>query len=107
MKLFQKRNWRIEGNRKYLKGDYHSAISLYSKAIDESGANYEAFFNRGMAFHDLGMFHKAIDDFTKALSLNSTFSEAFKNRALSYYSLNESKKALEDYNMATRLAGAS
>ena len=107
MHLFQKKNWRVEGNKKYLKGDYHSAINLYSKAIAENTSNFKAFFNRGMAFHDLGMFRKAIADFTVAIELNSKFAEAFKNRALSYYSLNESKKALEDYNIATRLSGIS
>ena len=107
MHLFQKKNWRLEGNKRYLKGDYHSAIGLYSKAIEEDAVNFKAFFNRGMAYHDLGMFRKAIKDFTDAINLNSKFSEAFKNRALSYYSLNESKKALEDYNIATRLAGVS
>jgi len=102
-----KKNWRIEGNKRYLRGDYHSAIKFYSKAIEENQINSEAFFNRGMAYHDLGMFIKAIKDFTTAIKLNSRFSEAYKNRALSYYSLNENKKALEDYNTATQLAGAS
>ena len=101
-----KKDWRIEGNKRYLKGDYHSAIKLYSKAISEDEFNYHAYFNRGVAYHDLGLFHKAIVDFTEVIKLNSKFSEAFKSRALSYYSLNESKKALEDYNMAIQLAGA-
>lgn len=100
-----KKYWRIEGNKRYLKGDYHSAIKLYSKAIDVDELNYQAFFNRGVAYHDLGLFNQAILDFTKVISLNSKFSEAFKNRALSYYALNESKKALEDYNRATELVG--
>ena len=101
-----KKDWRIEGNKRYLKGDYHSAIKLYSKAILEDEFNYQAFFNRGVAYHDLGLFREAIIDFTEVIKLNSKFSEAFKSRALSYYSLNESKKALEDYNMATQLGGA-
>lgn len=104
MNFFQKKDWRIEGNKRYLRGDYHSAINLYTKAIDECSENYEAFFNRGMAYHDLAMYHKAIKDFTTAISINSKFSEAYKNRALSYYALNESKKALEDYNTATKLS---
>lgn len=98
------KNWRIEGNKRYLRGDYHSAIKFYAKAIEEDSLSYEAFFNRGRAFHDLGMFNEAIKDFTVAIKLHAKFSEAFKCRALSYYSLNDSKKALEDYNMATQLA---
>ena len=85
MKLSLKKNWRIEGNKRYLKGNYHSAIKFYTKAIEENQINSEAFFNRGMAYHDLGMFAQAIEDFTKAIELNSQFSEAYKNRALSYY----------------------
>ena len=100
-----KKNWRIEGNKRYLKGDYHSAIKLYSKAIEEDSINCEAFFNRGMAYHDLSLFHQAIQDFSTAIKLNLRFSEAYKSRALSYYSLNDSKKALADYNTATLLAG--
>ena len=103
MNFFQKKDWRIEGNRRYLRGDYHSAINFYNKAIEEHSVNYEAFFNKGMAYHDLGMYRKAIEDFTTAISINSNFSEAYKNRALSYYALNENKKALEDYNTSIML----
>ena len=103
MSFFQKKDWRIEGNKRYLKGDYNSAINLYNKAIDESSINYEAFFNRGLVHHDLRMYNDAISDFTTAIQLNSKFAEAYKNRALSHYALNESEKALEDYNIAMRL----
>ncbi len=102
-----KKDWRIEGNKRYLRGDYQSAIKLYSKAILEDELNYEAYYNRGIANHDLGLFHSAIEDFTSAIQLNNNFSEAYKSRALSYYSLNNSKKALEDYNKSTQLSAAS
>ena len=104
MNFFQKKDWRIEGNKKYLRGDYHSAISLYTKAIEEDSGNYVAYVNRGMAYHDIGMYHKAIEDYNVAINIKCNFAEAFKNRALSYYALNESEKALEDYNTATKLS---
>ena len=97
-------NWQAEANKKYLRGDYKSAIKIYSKVIDSDALNYEAFFNRGMAYHDSKMYSEAIRDFTKSINLRQGFSEAYKCRALSYYSLNETKKALQDYNVATQLA---
>ncbi len=107
MNLLFKKNWTIEGNKRYLRGDYRSAIKFYSKALLEDELDTEALLFRGISFHDLGNFQKAIEDFTLAIQLVPRFSEAYRNRALSYYSLNDSKKALSDYNTAAQLAGAS
>lgn len=103
MRLELSKQWMQKANEKYLKGYYNSAIKLYSKIIVENAFNYEALFNRGMAYHDLGMYDAAVADFTKAIELKQDFSEAYKCRALSYYSLNENQKALQDYNVAVRL----
>jgi tetratricopeptide (TPR) repeat protein len=107
MNISLNKNWTIEGNKRYLRGDYKAAIKHYTKALSEDELNSEALLNRGIAYHDLGLYQKAIEDFTHAIKLDPHFSEAYRNRALSYYSLNDSRRALSDYNKASQLAGAS
>jgi len=104
MKITINKNWIIEGNKRYLRGDYKAAIRHYTKALVEDNLNSEAVLNRGIAYHDLGLYDKAIEDFSLAIKLSPNFSEAYRNRALSYYSINDSRKALADYNKASQLA---
>ncbi|MBN2668601.1 MAG: tetratricopeptide repeat protein [Bacteroidales bacterium] len=107
MKITFKKNWTIEGNEKYLRGEYKATIKCYTKAIESDELDAEAFLNRGITFHDMGLFSEAISDFTEAINLIPNYSEAYRNRALAYYSIKDSRKALADYNKASQLAGAS
>ena len=58
------------GNSKFERGDYSGAIADYTKAIQLTPGNDDAFYNRGISKRKLGDNKGAIEDYNKALELN-------------------------------------
>ena len=59
-------------------------IEYYTKAIELNPEYTYAYYNRGIAYNDLGQYQKAIDDYTKAIELNPEYADAYGNRGLGY-----------------------
>jgi tetratricopeptide (TPR) repeat protein len=51
---------------------YDDAIENYTKAIKIKPKESDAYFNRGLCFHNLGNFDKAIKDYEIVLDINKT-----------------------------------
>jgi tetratricopeptide (TPR) repeat protein len=63
----------------------------------------EAYFNRGLAYVQVGEYEKAIYDFTEVIRINPRYPEAFNNRGKAYYSEGQYDKAISDYTKAIEI----
>jgi tetratricopeptide (TPR) repeat protein len=61
----------------YEKGDYEGAIADFTKAVELSPNNEEAYYGRGLMFWIQGKESESTDDFKKAAQLNPKFEEIF------------------------------
>jgi tetratricopeptide (TPR) repeat protein len=59
-----------------------------------------AFYNRGVAYANLGDHQKAINDYNQAIALNPKDAISFGNRGVTYANLGEHQKAINDYDQA-------
>lgn len=79
------------------------AIADYSRAIQHNPQAAAAFYNRGVAYADLGQVETAIADYDQAVQLNPQDARIFNHRGNAYLSLGDIEAALADYNSAVRL----
>jgi len=63
----------------------------------------DAYFNRGLAYGQLGKYQKALADYTQALSLDPNLVDAYFNRGIVHNRLGESQQAIADYTQALSL----
>lgn len=118
-----------QGVQKSLNKDYHGAIKDYTLAIklsssvtprtitekhpegytsqinvyDINEGNTSMYFNRGLAYFDLGMFDEAIMDFTKIIEYTPNDAEAYFHRAKTNYCLNNDEYMKEDLASACKI----
>ena len=65
------------------KGDYTTAIYLYSRSIHRDPTFGQTYLDRGIAYEKLGEKEKAINDFLKAIELSpGAYEQASKRRDL-------------------------
>ncbi len=93
----------LEGSAAYEKGDYHQAITDFTKAISLYPNYAEAYEARGMSFLGLRDYTAAIDDFSRAMVLNPKLEHLFVNRGLAYDDSGEYDKAIVDYTYALQV----
>ena len=63
----------------YTKGDYNTALSLYSKAVTTAGSSAELYYNLGNAYYRNGNIPQAIIYYERALRIDPSFSRAREN----------------------------
>lgn len=88
------------------KGDYKTAVQLYTKAIEASDSYFKAYFNRGFAFDKLEEYENAIKDYTKALELEPKNAFVYYNRGISLDKLQRLDEAIYNFSMAITLEPA-
>jgi Flp pilus assembly protein TadD len=66
-----------EGNRRYKAGEYPTAVSEYSAAIELDPSNPAYYSNRGAALMMTNQFEEAIADCDKAIELKPSFLKAY------------------------------
>lgn len=89
---------------KYLMSDYPGAIEDYTQAIQNNMAhNFEAYYNRGLAYNEYGKFQDAIKDFTKVIELYPKYNYAFFYRAYAKDHLDDVQGAIQDYTKVIQL----
>jgi tetratricopeptide (TPR) repeat protein len=86
------------------RGDYKSAIDLYTKAIDLDPYDDQSYNNRGTCFHRIGNHRKAIADFSKAIEINPQKAGSYSNRAGCFCDLGEYENALKDDTNAIKIS---
>lgn len=85
------------------KGDYSTAIAMYSKAIELCDGYFKAYFNRGFAFDKLAEYEKAIADYSKALEIEPKNAFVYYNRGVSLDKLQRYDEAIYNFSMAITL----
>lgn len=85
------------------KGDYNTAIEMYSKAIELSEGFFKAYFNRGFAMDKIGEYEKAIADYSKALEIEPKNAFVYYNRGVSLDKLERYDEAIYNFSMAITL----
>ena len=91
------------GNKYYFQGDYYSAISNYTQAIELNSRNTIAYRNRGTSFANLKKYHRAVEDFSKIISLEPNNSTAYVGRGAAYIALKDFSNAITDLSKAIQL----
>lgn len=83
--------------------DPHKAILYLGNAIKIEPNDAEIYYNRGVAYENLGQYQPAIKDYNQAISLKPAYSEAFYNRGTLYSEIGQYQQAIEDFNQAISL----
>lgn len=86
------------------------AIKTFNQAIIIDNKNVDAYYNRGLAYNNLGissdnlnLYKQAIQDFTKVIYFDPNYDRAYGNRGNCYIDLKEFTKAIEDLTKAIEL----
>lgn len=98
--------YKNEANMYFKKGNYHDAISWYTKAIEAEPLRKETapcFGNRSFAACKLEQYGQALNDAHKAIELDPHYIKAYYRRAAAYMALNQPKAALEDFKKVAQL----
>lgn len=85
------------------KGEFESAISNYSKAIERDPDDIFSYHNRGLSYINLGEYDLAIADLNKTLEIDPTYDNAYYNRALAYKGLGQIDNAIKDFQKVLEL----
>jgi tetratricopeptide (TPR) repeat protein len=91
----------LSDGKKYT--DPHKAIVYLSNAIKLQPNDAEIYYNRGVAYDNLGQYQSAIKDYNQAIQLRPGYAEAFYNRGTIYSEIGQYQRAIEDFNQAIRL----
>lgn len=83
--------------------DPHKAVLYLSNAIKLQPNEAVVYYNRGIAYENLGQYQPAIKDYNMAISLNPDYPEAFYNRGTVYNEIGRYQQAVEDFNRAVVL----
>ncbi len=59
-----------------------------------------AYYNRGVAYGNLGEYRRAIEDYDEALRLDPDYAVAYNNRGSAYSNLGEYRRAIGDFARA-------
>jgi lipoprotein NlpI len=91
----------------YHNGNLEAAIAGYTEAINRprlSRTNRAiAYFDRGVAFSDLGDHGQAISDYDQAIDLLPEQAAFYNNRGNSFHQIGDNESAVLDYNEALSL----
>jgi len=79
------------------------AIDYLNKAIMLQPDHAEAYYNRGVAYDNLGQYKAAIRDYNQAIRHKPDYAEAFFNRGVIYNTIGQYQRAIDDFNEAIRL----
>ena len=102
-KVFLANQQLAETGKLYYNGDFRSAITFCTKAIELNPDSATAYSIRGAIYYRLNDFNGAIADFNKAVALNPGDYRNFYNRGLAHVKLNDFRKAIEDFSGAIQL----
>jgi tetratricopeptide (TPR) repeat protein len=96
-----------EGVDCYDAGQYEQAVAAFTRSIERSPGDYEAYVSRGCSYDMLGEVDKALADFDKAVELTRDskpdLAEVYYNRGATYHQDGKLAEALADYREVLRL----
>lgn len=81
-------------------GEEAEAVGNLSQAIALNENNYQAYYNRGCAYHRQENNQAAIQDFSQAIQLQPDFTEAYVHRGIVRHHVGANRPAMADLNLA-------
>jgi tetratricopeptide (TPR) repeat protein len=91
----------LSDGKKYT--DPLKAIEYLNNAIKLQPNDAEIYYNRGVAYDNLGQYKRAIKDYNQAIILKPDYAEAFYNRGTINNTIGQYQRAIEDFNETIRL----
>lgn len=91
------------GIEKARQADFQSAIAYFGDAIQLQPESAEAYYQRGLAFFNVGNAQQAISDYASAMQRQPDRADFYFGRGLAYLTLGNLREALTDANQAVRL----
>ena len=95
------------GNNFYNSGDFNSAISAYTDAIELNSQNIDAYIYRGGAFGNLKEYRRAESDFKNAIQLDNQNFEAHYGLGATYLYQKNYRAAVAEFDAAINLDSSS
>ena len=79
------------------KGLLEEAIASYDEAIWLDPEIVNAYYNRGLAYYELGRYERALQDYNESFRIGGYQGfEAYYNRGLAHHGLGQHQRAIED-----------
>ena len=91
------------GNAYDFEGDFDSAVSDLSKAIEMNPRFGEAYYNRGVIYYRRGELDLAIPDFTEAIEINLDIPKPYYGRGSAYSKKGKFDEAIADFTKAIEI----
>lgn len=86
-------------------GIWKNSIKLWTYVVEQRPERIQlVYYNRGLAFENMGQFEKAIEDFDRAISLDPYFRDAFLNRGTAFENMGRFDSAIENLDTAIALS---
>lgn len=85
------------------KGQYETAISSFTRAMQRNPAFADAHFNRGLVYVAIGQLGKAISDFGKAVEIKATFARGYIELGLIHAGMGRNEQAVADFTKAVEI----
>lgn len=93
----------MSGLEKVKKRDYQGAIADYSQSLLRDPSYDKAYYNRGLAYLEIGELKSAAADFTQVIQLKPSHNKAYYHRGRTHVLLEDLQKALSDFSQAIQL----
>jgi len=93
-------NYTDKGDELFDEGKYEQAIAYYDKALAADPNDYEALYNKGVAFANLGKYEEAITYFDKALAVEPNDVDTLSYKGTSLESLGKHEEAITYFDKA-------
>lgn len=87
------------------RGDFQTAVSHFTRALELDPQSAEACYNRANAFRALEQLDRADSDYTRAIELKSDYAEALNNRGSLRGARGQMAEAIRDFTQAISLRG--
>lgn len=84
-------------------GDIKKAISLYTKALEESPNHVDIISDRGVAYLNLNQKKECFEDLNRAITLQPDYAYRYACRAFAKKNFGNLEGAVEDYEKAIKL----
>ncbi|MSU58332.1 MAG: tetratricopeptide repeat protein [Pedosphaera sp.] len=84
-------------------GDFETAITHYTRALELNPQSAEACYNRANAFRAREKLDRALADYTRAIELKPAYAEAFNNRGSLHAARGQFDPAIRDFTQAIAL----